>query len=115
DNTFSVLAHDLRSPVNALTSTMMLLDEKIISPEEFIVYKTELNNKLQSVSMLLDNMLYWAKSQMKGENRMDIQQINIRAKVARIIAILSDAASQKKITLINKVPEGINGFADRDQ
>ncbi|HYD20247.1 MAG TPA: tetratricopeptide repeat protein, partial [Flavipsychrobacter sp.] len=32
DTTFSVLSHDLRSPVNALTGTMAMLDEGIITP-----------------------------------------------------------------------------------
>lgn len=115
DSTFSVLAHDLRSPVNALTSTMMMLDEKIISPEEFILYKQELSNKLQAVSMLLDNMLYWARSQMKGENTLEIEKLNIKTKVNRVITMVSDAAAQKNITLKNEVPEVVTALADRAQ
>lgn len=115
DNTFSVLAHDLRSPVNALTGTMMMLDEEIITPKEFIEHKQELSNKLQAVTMLLDNMLYWAKSQMKGENTLEIEQLDIKEKVARGLAVLKDAAAQKSIIIQNKVPENIYAFADRSQ
>jgi signal transduction histidine kinase len=115
DNTFSVLSHDLRSPVNALTSTMMLLDENIITPEEFGLYKQELNDKLQSVSILLDNMLYWAQSQMKGQLTLEIIQLNVRNKVQKAFLVLSDAAKQKNIKLDNRVPADMVAFADKDQ
>jgi len=114
DNTFSVLAHDLRSPVNALTSTMMLLDEEVISPSEFAVYKQELNNKLQSVSILLDNMLHWAQSQMKGEHTLDIERINIKRKVLKSISVLGDAARQKGINIHSDVPAEIWARGDKN-
>lgn len=115
DNTFSILSHDLRSPVNALTSTMMLLDEKIITPEEFSLHKNELNNKLQTVSLLLDNLLEWAKSQMKGEHTLEIEKLNIKRKALKTMAVLKDAAFQKQITLLNTVPENIWAYGDRNQ
>src|SRR5690606_22977935 len=78
DTTFSVLSHDLRSPINALAGTMAMLDEGIITPEECTAYKGELNIKLQSVTLMLDNLLLWARSQMKGEHTLDIERINVR-------------------------------------
>jgi signal transduction histidine kinase len=114
DNTFSVLAHDLRSPVNALTSTMMLLDEEIISPAEFVTYKQELNNKLQSVSILLDNMLHWAKSQMKGEHTLEIERLNIKRKILKTISVLGDAAKQKNININSDVPAEVWAWGDKD-
>lgn len=115
DNTFSVLSHDLRSPVNALTSTMMLLDENLITPEEFAFYKQELNEKLQSVRILLDNMLYWAQSQMKGELTLEIVKLYPHVKVQKAFLVLSDAARQKNITLKNNVPADLIAYGDKDQ
>ncbi|MBS1771516.1 MAG: tetratricopeptide repeat-containing sensor histidine kinase [Bacteroidetes bacterium] len=115
DRTFSVLAHDLRSPVNALSSTMMMLDEKLITPEEFIAHRTELNNKLQSVTLMLDNMLQWAKTQMKGEQPLVKELIDIHNKISNTIAMLKDAANQKSITLSMDVREGITAYADKNQ
>lgn len=115
DTTFSVLSHDLRSPINALTGTMAMLEEGIITPEEFAEHKNELNNKLQSVSLMLDNLLQWAKAQMKGEHTLDIEKINVRRKALRAIAVLKDAAEQKNITLQNNVPEELYAYADRNQ
>lgn len=115
DTTFSVLSHDLRSPVAALTSTMMLLDENVITPEEFAEHKQELNYKLQSVSLLLDNLLQWAKSHMKGVHTLDIEKLSIRVKALKCISVLKDAARQKNITLANDVKDGIYAYGDRTQ
>lgn len=115
DTTFSVLSHDLRSPINALTGTMAMLDEGIITPEEFAEHKDELNKKLQSVSLMLDNLLQWAKSQMKGEQTLDIQKISVRRKALRALAVLKDAADQKNIKLAGDIPENLYAYADRNQ
>jgi len=115
DVTFSVLSHDLRSPVNALTGTMMMLDEKLMTPEEFSMHKNELNNKLQSVSLLLENMLYWAQSRMKGEQALDIEKLNIKRKALITMAVLKDAAAQKNINLTHNIPEGLHAYGDASQ
>lgn len=115
DTTFSVLSHDLRSPINALTGTMSMLDEGIITPGEFALYKQELNNKLQSVTLMLDNLLQWAKMQMKGEHTLDLEKINIRRKTLKAFAVLKDAADQKNIKLVAEVPENLYAMADKNQ
>jgi len=115
DVTFSVLSHDLRSPVNALTGTMMMLDEKLITPEEFAMHKNELNNKLQSVSLLLENMLYWAQSRMKGEHSLDIEKLGMKRKTLKTMAVLKDAALQKNISLTHNVPEDLVAYGDANQ
>lgn len=115
DTTFSVLSHDLRSPINALTGTMSLLDEGVITPEEFKEYKGELNNKLQSVSLMLDNLLQWAKSQMKGEHILEKDDVDIHQKVQTSLDVIKDAAKQKNITLTNKVDEDLSLYADPNQ
>lgn len=115
DTTFSVLSHDLRSPINALTGTMAMLDAGIITPGEFAEHKQELDNKLQSVTLMLDNLLQWAKSQMKGENTLDIERINVKRKVLQGFAVMKDAAQQKGIVLAQDIPEELYVSADANQ
>ncbi|MEZ5017129.1 MAG: tetratricopeptide repeat protein [Flavipsychrobacter sp.] len=115
DMTFSVLSHDLRSPINALSSTLMLLDEEVITPEEFAIHKQELDTKLNSVNLILDNLLLWARDQMKGENMLRKELIDLYKKVVECIGVLQDPAKNKNITIINNVPENTNAFADRNQ
>ncbi|WP_276132352.1 tetratricopeptide repeat-containing sensor histidine kinase [Polluticoccus soli] len=111
---FSVLAHDLRGPVSGLTTTMEMLDADVMTTEEFLSYRHELKNRLQPVNMLLENLLYWAKSQMQGESAPQIERLNIRRKVLRAISVLGDSAHGKHIDIDNMVPDNVWAFADRD-
>lgn len=115
DTTFSVLSHDLRSPVNALTATVEMLDQGIITPEEFAEFKEELNTKLHSVTLLLDNLLFWGRSQMKGEQTYNPEKLNLRRKILYTIAVAKDAVVQKLITVKESAPEDIYIHADRTQ
>lgn len=115
DRTFSVLSHDLRSPINALTSTMELFDQDLLTPEEFNEHKEELSHKLESVSLLMDNLLQWAKSQMKGEHTLDIEKLSIKRKTLKAFAVLKDTAGQKGVTLVNKVSDDAHAYGDKNQ
>lgn len=115
DTTFSVLSHDLRSPINALTAAVNLLDEGVITPEEFRSFREELNNKLEAVNLMLDNLLLWARSQMSGEHTLDIEKINIKRKVLKGFAVIKDSAKQKNIKLIEHLPDNLYASADSVQ
>lgn len=115
DRTFSVLSHDLRSPINALTSTMELFDQDLLTPEEFNEHKEELSHKLESVSLLMDNLLQWAKSQMKGEHILDIEKLSLKRKTLKAFAVLKDTAGQKGVTLVNQVSEDTIAYGDKNQ
>lgn len=115
DRTFSVLSHDLRSPINALTSTMELFDLDLLTPEEFAEHKQELTNKLESVNLLMDNLLQWAKSQMKGEHTLDIEKLAIKRKTLKAFAVLKDTAKQKGVSLINTIGDEIYAYGDKNQ
>lgn len=115
DRTFSVLSHDLRSPINALTSTMELFDQDLLTPEEFAEHKEELSHKLESVSLLMDNLLQWAKSQMKGEHTLDIEKLSVKRKTLKAFAVLKDTANQKGVTLVNQVSEDTIAYGDKNQ
>lgn len=114
DTTFSVLSHDLRSPVNALTGTMAMLDQGVMTPEEFLVFKDELNNKLQSVSLMLDNLLQWGQIQMKGEQPLEKELLDVHEIVGKSMGVLNDPANQKQVTLNNEVPKSTSAFGDPD-
>jgi signal transduction histidine kinase len=93
---------------------MLMLEENLVTPEEFAHYQTELNNKLQSVSILIDNMLYWAQNQMKGEYTLNIEEVSIKRKVERALSVLQSAATQKGVELVDNVGEDIKALADKD-
>ena len=115
DKTFSVLSHDLRGPINNLTSTMELLDEKLITPEEFIALKPQITRQLDSLNILLDNLLKWSKSHIMGESSLKTQRLNVYKIANDNVNLVLNAAEKKQITIQNNIPEETHAMADMGQ
>ncbi len=97
DKTFSVLSHDLRGPLGTLSTTLMMMDLKLISPEEFAEIKPVLSNKLVSLTLLLENLLNWSKTYMKGESVTVPSNTNLHELVEENVKLLKDTAERKQI------------------
>ncbi|MBC7554111.1 MAG: ATP-binding protein, partial [Taibaiella sp.] len=115
DRTFSVLAHDLRGPLAAFTTTMQMLDENVITHDEFTELKPAVDKQLNSLNVLLDNLLKWSKSYIMGEIATQPVNVAVYAITAANIGLVQDAADKKKIRIINNIPVDITAFADEGQ
>lgn len=75
---FSIVSHDLRSPIQSLKGFLNLLNKDAISQQEFKELSKNLEEKLVHTSYLMDNLLAWSKSQMEGitlnQERFSIQK-----------------------------------------
>lgn len=112
DKIFSVLSHDLRSPIASLTGIMELMDHDMITPEEFSEVKDDMNNQLSALGLLLDNLLFWSRSQLNGQI-IRKETINIAPLIEQNLKLLDDSAKQKNISLVfNASPNRVNVYAD---
>lgn len=68
DKLFSIIAHDIRSPLNLFQSILNISNDKLISKDQFITYQEELKDRLTSLRKRLDELLDWARMQMGGIN-----------------------------------------------
>ncbi len=68
DKLFSIIAHDIRSPLNLFQSLLNISDDKAIPKDQFIRYQGELKDRLASLRERLDELLDWARMQMGGIN-----------------------------------------------
>ncbi|WP_316826110.1 tetratricopeptide repeat-containing sensor histidine kinase [Pedobacter miscanthi] len=104
DRIFSVVSHDMRTPVNSLISFMQLLEGGNIEQEKLKRYAASLKNNLTYTSTMMENLLNWAASQMQGFNpyleSLDIQQVT-----GEVIQSLQDGADQKQISIKNLIPD----------
>jgi two-component system, sensor histidine kinase and response regulator len=62
---FSVIAHDLKSPIYAMSNLFQQMQYKNIPAEEIKSALPEISKDLNFTIGLLDNLLHWAKSQME--------------------------------------------------
>ena len=112
DKLFSVIAHDLRSPIGALMSLLKLTNNKMLDIETQDRLFTEISTRVDDTYGLLDNLLYWSKSQMQGITHAPAY-FDVRNEICGLMDSLQTVAAAKQITLSNCV-ESQEVFADRD-
>jgi len=95
---FSIIAHDLRSPLANIQSYLELLAEHEVNKEDRIVIKKELLDATHSTLEMLNNVLNWSKSQMSGMGNT-IEAINISQLLTPQLMLFTSIATKKKITL----------------
>ncbi|MDP3930646.1 MAG: tetratricopeptide repeat-containing sensor histidine kinase [Bacteroidota bacterium] len=112
DKTFSILSHDLRTPIANLNGILNLLDVNLLSTEDFNLMIVKLKDQFKSINVLLENTLNWAKSQMSGELLPAKEQVKISEIVQRNFDLFKENLDQKEITATYMEAESIYAFAD---
>lgn len=116
DKLYSVIAHDLRSP---MASIKMVLNMLLISlpPDKIGQEMHELlnmaNQTTEELFSLLDNLLKWTKSQI-GRLNVVTQDIEIVGVTAGVIEVFSMVAELKQIKITLHAPEQVEVRADID-
>jgi signal transduction histidine kinase len=110
DKFFSIISHDLRSPINALAGLMDLLDKGAIAPHELPVAIKELRTRFNHTRSLMNNLLDWTVLQM---DKMHLQAGHVPLKkiVDENIELLG-SIQNKHVNMINRIPETAIGYAD---
>jgi len=110
DKFFSIISHDLRSPINALAGLMDLLDKGAIASHELPTAIKELRIRFNHTRSLMNNLLDWTVLQM---DKMNLQAGNIQLhKLAEENIELVGSIQNKKIKMVNSVPENAIGYGD---
>ena len=111
DKLFSIISHEFRSPLNSLKGTLTLMEIGALSDEEITNISKELSDKINSTSIFLENLLNWAKSQMRGFNAIP-EQVELKELTEENIELLRPIAAKKNIRLENNLPDDSNAFID---
>lgn len=101
DKMYSVIAHDLRSPMASIRMVLNLvvsaISPDVIGPEMFELLD-KANKESEETHDLLDNLLKWTKSQT-GRINVVYQDFDINEVIPGVVEIFSMIAFTKKITL----------------
>ena len=115
DKFFSIIAHDLKGPFNALIGFGEILQQKIdeCNKEEIEKFVSIINKTLNETFNLLVNLLEWAQSQ---SNRIEFKpkSINLLASLGDLISLMMVQANKKGISVDIKIPNDIEVFADKN-
>jgi signal transduction histidine kinase len=110
DKFFSIISHDLRSPINALAGLLDLLEKGAIKDSELPMAMKELKNRFNHTRTLLNNLLDWTLLQM-DKLSLHPSKVAIHGIVNENMEMLR-AMHGKEIAMINNVPTDAFGFAD---
>ena len=111
---FSIIGHDLRGPIGAFQGLLKLFKEGEMTKDEFLNFMPKLKVDIDTISFTLNNLLSWGQSQMNGSiTRPSVTQLDCI--VEENMALLSEIAESKSITLINKVEANCKIWSDPDQ
>jgi signal transduction histidine kinase len=110
---FSIIAHDLRSPLGNVNQILALAAEGKLSKAELDELLEKLSKNASYTSELLDNLLSWASSQLKGAKiKREIFELNYI--VQHKILLYHQQAKQKGVTVSNMIQEPVMVFADKN-
>jgi signal transduction histidine kinase len=114
DKLLTVLAHDLKAPVNNLKAILSLLSNRMMTAEEFYQISSKLRNDVETVNEMLEDVLHWVKSQHEAiiPRPADFSLRTITDELAQLVATAA-AGKQVNISVHSTEPSIVH--ADPDQ
>lgn len=115
DKFFSIVSHDLRSPLHGLLGVSKELYSRIdsYSRDEIRHFSFEIRNTLEKVYKWLDSLLQWSRLQ-SGRISYRPAVIALKDAVDSTLDLLSASLLQKRIEVINEVDGALKVYADRN-
>lgn len=115
DKLFSIIAHDLRSPLNTVSGCTDLLNKSI---REGNIKESEkcldlINLSIKNTFNLLDNLLTWAKSQT-GQISFNPVNLSLVPAINVAVDLLSSSAKHKGISIHINAADSLMIFADQN-
>lgn len=110
---FSIISHDLKSPMYALRNLFQNMHQYDLPAEEVKGLVPDVLKDLNYTTSLMENLLLWAKSQMQADV-VYLQDINIGHLVNDVANLLRLQLEAKKIYTQVLVQEDVFVCADKD-
>ncbi|TDO21531.1 tetratricopeptide repeat-containing sensor histidine kinase [Pedobacter duraquae] len=108
---FSIISHDLRSPLNTLQSLFTIYREGDIEAHELGMLLGKMEGTILSTGTFLDNLLEWSKNQLDGM-QVNPVRFNLSRLIAENVAMFETNAGLKSLTLKDADAEQVYAFAD---
>ncbi|MFY9152192.1 MAG: two-component regulator propeller domain-containing protein [Prolixibacteraceae bacterium] len=116
DKFFSIIAHDIKNPFNAILGFTGLLEEnfKDWNDKQKLEIVNLIHSSAKNLYQLLENLLHWSRSQ-SGVMKFNPQKIVLKETFNNVIHLLGETADAKNIELGIMFPEEeFAVYADKD-
>ncbi len=115
DKFFSIISHDLRSPINGLLGYAEILSNELnnLDKDEIREFAMNIVEISKTTNSLLTNILDWSRVQ-SGRISFQPEMMDVWKSIDRIFNLLNPSASNKNISLINTVKKETYIYADEN-
>lgn len=114
DKIFSIIAHDLRSPIKTLNAflSLIVLDSGL-SMAELKSHLKRIQRDTESLNLTLENLLMWSRSQIQEVNThpVDLEVVKV---VNLCLSLYRLPAENKGVEMHSNVPEELYILVDKD-
>ncbi len=110
---FSIVAHDLRSPLSSIENYLSILSKVDLTPEEKNTIEQSLLASTKQTSEMLQNILHWSKDQMLGIT-VNLSTVNLNETLNPTIILQQTLAQEKSIQLNYEIDPTLYVIADPD-
>lgn len=111
DQLFSVIGHDLRSPIASIIQTVDLLKSNTLSTEQSAYIYKSFFERLTATATMLDNLLLWVNNQ-KEETTVDRQNFFLPKLTQQLLLVLNFPADEKGVYIKHETLD--NAWANAD-
>lgn len=111
DKFFSIVAHDIRSPIASTIGVLRMIADRELDEETQLEVVNKLAIHCESSLEVLDKLLRWGQLQIKGTS-LNITKFNPLHNIDQNVALLHQAALDKDIAISTYVPENFSVKAD---
>lgn len=110
----SVISHDVKTPLNSLQTLLDYWDQKLLSEEELSDLLPKISKQTRSLHSLLENLLEWAQAQMEY-SQLQFTDVHLKTLVEESIKLVAPSVEDKKLNIINEIPEDLVLSTDRER
>ncbi len=107
DRLFSILSHDLKSPIGSIQKLLELINTGEFTEKEQAELLDEMLKQVSATSSMLQNLLQWANSQLEG-SKMYIEEVILPKRVKEIMEAHYLVAKSKNIQIIHEIPSNLS-------
>ena len=115
DFIFSILSHDLRSPLTTLKGFLGILVDHFdtLDEKDIKIHAVNIKNSVAKSLDLLDNTLFWSLSQM-GDISFTPSKVDMGSLFEKLIGLYDLTAQKKKIKIKTEIEPGLSIYADEN-
>ncbi|HEU4469835.1 MAG TPA: HAMP domain-containing sensor histidine kinase [Flavisolibacter sp.] len=110
---FSVIAHDLKTPMYALRNLFRNMHQQNLPAEEIKVLVPDVLMDLNYTIGLMENLLTWSKTQMQANN-VKPETLDMSRMIFDVLSLLRLQAEAKQIDVEAKSSQAVYALGDRD-